>query len=98
MPIEIPEIRLALAPESDAARAAIGFEWAGPGIGTRSKLGGTPDWLQGSQVPSCSCDQPMSFYGQLDSIGDSICLADCGMIYVFVCFDCFESRAVFQSM
>ena len=39
----------------------------------------------------------MSFYGQLDSLGDQYNLADCGMVYVFVCFDCFESKSVLQS-
>jgi hypothetical protein len=24
-------------------------------------------------------------------------LADCGMIYVFVCFDCFETKSILQS-
>jgi len=39
----------------------------------------------------------MTFYGQLDSVGDAVCLADCGMIYVFVCFDCYETKSVLQS-
>jgi hypothetical protein len=39
----------------------------------------------------------MKFYGQLDSIGDDVTLADVGMIYVFVCFDCFTTRSVLQS-
>ena len=39
----------------------------------------------------------MSFYGQLDSINDDLCLGDCGMIYVFFCFDCFESTSLLQS-
>ena len=28
----------------------------------------------------------MTYYAQLDSINDEFCIADCGMIYVFVCF------------
>ena len=39
----------------------------------------------------------MSFYGQLDSIGDSYDLADCGIILVFVCFDCFETRSILHA-
>ncbi len=39
----------------------------------------------------------MDFYGQLDSIGDKYCLADCGMIYVFVCFGCYETKSIFQT-
>jgi hypothetical protein len=40
----------------------------------------------------------MTYYGQLDSIGDEITLADCGLLYVFVCFDDFTAAAVVQSM
>ena len=39
----------------------------------------------------------MTFYAQLDSINDEYNLADVGLIYVFVCFDCFETRSVLQS-
>ena len=39
----------------------------------------------------------MTFYGQLDSINDDICIADCGMIYVFICFDCFKAISIVQS-
>ena len=93
----IPEIPLELKPKSAEAEKVIGFKWADPEIGKRSKLGGTPDWEQHPQVPSCSCGKEMTFYGQLDSIGDEISLADCGMIYVFVCFDCFETKSVLQT-
>ena len=83
-------------PQTEAARAAVGFQWAGPGPGTRHKLGGRPDWLQGDQTPRCECGQPMQFYGQLDSIGDDFNLADVGIIYVFVCFDCFTTKSLLQ--
>ena len=37
--------------------------------GLRTKLGGTPDWVQGDETPSCpDCKQPMSFVAQIDSI------------------------------
>jgi hypothetical protein len=39
----------------------------------------------------------MSFYGQLDSINDEYDLADCGVISVFVCFDCYETKSVLSS-
>ena len=39
----------------------------------------------------------MTFYGQLDSINDDIVLADAGLVYVFVCFNDFEARAIVQS-
>ena len=93
----IPEIPFVPTPRTDDAKAAVGFKWAGGTVGTRSKVGGEPTWIQAPQTPICSCSQPMSFYAELDSIGDSVCLADCGMIYVFVCFDCFETRSLLQS-
>ena len=39
----------------------------------------------------------MTFYGQLDSINDEFRLGDCGMVYVFVCFDCIEVTSLIQS-
>jgi hypothetical protein len=35
----------------------------------------------------------MTFYGQLDSVGDDVVLADAGVVQVFVCFDCFDAAA-----
>lgn len=92
----IPEIRMLLDPKSDEAKAAIGFKY-NAGAGKATKIGGEPEWIQGDERPSCECGQTMTFYGQLDSIGDEYCLADCGMIFVFVCFDCFETKSVLQT-
>jgi hypothetical protein len=97
-PVSIPEIPLVPTPSTPEGEAAIGFRWAGARVGTRHKLGGSPDWQQAPDVPTClECTHPMSFYGQLDSIGDSFTLADCGLIYIFVCFDCFTTRSILQS-
>jgi hypothetical protein len=97
-PRRLPEIPLSPSPATDEARAAIGFKWAGEGVGRRHKLGGTPDWLQRPDLPTCEdCQQAMTFYGQLDSIGDGIALADVGMIYVFVCFGCYSTKSILQS-
>lgn len=95
--MKLPAIPLMPAPETDEAREVIGFRWADSEVGKRHRIGGEPDWLQGEDVPSCRCGKPMDFYGQLDSVGDKACLADCGLIYVFVCWDCFETRSVLQS-
>jgi hypothetical protein len=74
------------------------FQWAGKEIGTRHQLGGEPIYLQASSWPNCPNNHGrMTFYGQLDSVNDEFCVADCGMIYVFLCFDCFESASVVQS-
>jgi hypothetical protein len=92
----IPQISVSLDPETDEAKAAIGFK-NNAAAGKATKLGGEPEWIQGDDWPSCDCGQKMTFYGQLDSIGDEHNLADCGMIFVFVCFDCFETRSVLQT-
>jgi hypothetical protein len=95
--MDIPEIELTPTPHNDAAKRAIGFRWADKQMGHRHKLGGHPDWIQKSEAPCCSCGKAMTFYGQFDSIGDEYSIADCGMIYVFMCFDCFEAKAMVQS-
>jgi hypothetical protein len=93
----IPEIKLTPTPETAEAREAIGYRWNDEAC-KRHKLGRQPDWIQQPEAPVCEvCKQPMTFYGQLDSIGDDYDLADCGMIYVFVCFDCFTTQGVLQS-
>ena len=92
----IPEIPLMPTPATEEARSAIGYQWAGPGPGGRHKLGGRPDWLQSDETPRCECGKAMTFYAQLDSIGDKFDLADAGIIYVFVCFDCFTTRSLLQ--
>jgi hypothetical protein len=94
----MPEYRLHPEPMDDAARAALGFKWADARVGFRHKLGGVPEFQQKVAHPNCpSCSEPMTFYGQIDSIGDDYCLADCGMVFVFVCLDCFESTSLIQS-
>lgn len=96
--MKIPEIPLRPAPTSPEAHEALGFRYASSEVGRRHKLGGAPDWLASPARPSCdTCNSNMTFYGQLDSIGDGIVLADCGMVFVFVCFDCFTTKSVLQS-
>jgi hypothetical protein len=93
---QIPEIPLVMDPQTPEAHAAITFRW-NLRAGKRHKLGGAPDWIQDDDTPSCpDCAKPMTFYGQLDGIGDEIVLGDCGMIYVFFCFDCGTTQSVFQ--
>jgi hypothetical protein len=36
----------------------------------------------------------MTVYAQLDSVGDSLVIADCGLLYVFLCFGCFETKVL----
>ncbi|HEY1088941.1 MAG TPA: hypothetical protein VGE37_14655 [Archangium sp.] len=95
---EIPPFRLVAEPLDEEARSIQGYRWAGEEIGRRHRLGGEPNFMQAEDWPACpGCRQRMSFYAQLDSIGDSVDLGDCGMIYVFVCFDCFETKSILQS-
>jgi hypothetical protein len=48
--------------------------------------------------PVCGdCGEPTTFYGQLDSIGDAVTIADDGLVYVFVCFNDYEARAILRS-
>jgi hypothetical protein len=94
----IPPIKLVPEPLTDEARNLLKFKWAPKEIGTRHRLGGEPHFLQNEQGPSCPAGHGrMTFYGQLDSINDDICIADCGMIYVFICFDCHEATAIVHS-
>ena len=67
-------------------------------IGKRHRLGGQPD--KKVTVPVCpECRQKMTFYAQLDAIGqsDEYDIADAGLIYVYLCFDCFEVQALVHS-
>jgi hypothetical protein len=94
VPRRVPPFRLDAHPQTPEAEAAAAFDWASPEVGTRHRIGGEPDGVAESEYPRCrSCGHPMTFYGQLDSIGDDFVLADAGVIHVFVCFDCFEAAA-----
>ena len=95
---QLPLIKLRREPQDEEGRSAIGFRYAGGDIGDRNYIGGTPQWLQGEDTPRCPhCQGKMTFYGQLDSIGDNFAIADCGLIYVFFCFVCNAAEAVVQS-
>jgi len=95
---KIPPFKLVPEPQNDDAKNLPKFKWATKEIGTRHQLGGEPKFLQSASWPSCpTCREEMTFYGQLDSINDVICIADCGMIYVFICFGCFQSSSMVQS-
>jgi hypothetical protein len=94
----IPPFKLIPEPLNDEARRLPKFKWASNEIGTRHRLGGEPQLLQDEQWPTCPAGHGrMTFFGQLDSINDDICIADCGMIYVFICFDCSKAISIVQS-
>lgn len=97
----MPTFRLVAEPIDEAARQLLTNrdEHIEPSVGVRHKLGGQPDLIHALDWPTCpSCGDGMSFYGQLDSLpAVEFALADAGLIYVFVCFGCFEVKATLQS-
>jgi len=60
------------------------------------KYGGEPEWIQDPFEPEC-CGKPMTFYAQIDGLYNEFPLADSGMIYVFVCMDCYSVWSEMQS-
>jgi len=93
----LPEIPLRLAPESSKAKAVVEGGFGYSPAGDRHKLGGRPDWIQGDETPDCpECEGPMDFYAQLDHLGSLEALQDNGMIYVFLCRECYTTEAVLQ--
>lgn len=97
----LPAFRLIPEPMDDEARAVTAEprpDWVWEKIGTRHQLGGIPEFVQSDEYPSCkSCGEAMTFYAQLDAINHKYDLADSGLLYVFICFDCFETVSFIQS-
>jgi hypothetical protein len=93
----VPPFRLVAEPLDEIAAKLQPFRWAGRDVGKRHKLGGDADFVNKSEYPYCECGSQMSFYGQFDSISSDFNLADCGVISVFVCFDCFETKSLLTS-
>lgn len=91
--MQIPKIKLIPLPESKEAEEAIGYKWNNV-AGTRHFLGGTPEGVAEANYPKCDeCGKAMTFYAQIDSIGDKYDLADCMVIHNYVCFDCFTVKS-----
>lgn len=95
---KIPPFKLIMAPLNEEAKNLAKFQWADDEIGTRHQLGGEPSFIQEEDIPICSnCGKGMTFYAQLDSINDEYIIGDCGIIYIFFCFDCNEVKSIVQS-
>ncbi|MBR1911338.1 MAG: hypothetical protein IJ828_03160 [Treponema sp.] len=89
----LPCFNLILEPIDEKAKKLTPFRWASPEVGKRNKIGGLPTGIKENDYPICPCcGKKMTFYGQLDSINDDYIIADCGLIAVFICFDCNEVR------
>ena len=96
--LKIPEFKILLKGVSQEAKKLKKFRYADSEIGNRHKVGGEPNNIQDIDWPICACcKNKMSFYAQLDSLNDEFCIGDCGMIYVFICFDCLETKSIIQS-
>jgi hypothetical protein len=93
----IPEISLKMVPECSKAHAVVNGSFGYSEAGNGHKLGGSPDWIQSDETPDCpECGEPMDFYGQLDHLGSIESLKDEGMIYVFLCRECYATETVLQ--
>lgn len=98
--MQIPAFRLIPEPLSEEARALLDRpSYVEPNVGERHRLGGTPDLLEEDDWPACeTCGETMTFYAQLDALPSvGFDLTDAGLIHVFICFDCFDVRALLQS-
>jgi hypothetical protein len=67
-------------------------------LGKRHRFGGSPEWIQQQEHPKCDrCSCDLTFFAQLDAIGEGYRLGDAGLIYVFFCFRCKHAQSIFQS-
>ena len=90
---QIPKIKLVPQPETEKQNNAIGYKF-NKIAGTRHFLGGSPEEKHDYDYPACdSCGNVMTFYSQIDSIGENYDLADCMVIHTYVCFDCFTVKS-----
>jgi hypothetical protein len=63
-----------------------------------SKVGGSPNWIQGPEIPSCiRCNEPMAFLAQLASTPTLAYGPDEGTLYTFVCTACKVTASLVQS-
>lgn len=95
----IPPFKLIAEPLDEEGRRMPGFRWAGEDIGKRHRIGGDPETpVSDRDWPRCpDCGSKMTFYGQLDSLNDEFCIADAGMIHVWICFECNQVKAEIAS-
>ena len=69
----------------------------GKKAGGRSKVGGSPGWIQTESTPDCPrCKNPMAFVLQLAS-DSRIGYGDVGMFYAFACPECKVTASLIQS-
>ncbi len=59
-------------------------------------IGGSPDLIQVVEDDIAFCGRQLTFYGQFASIGGESEIVDGGMIYVLLCYHCFDPRSFLQ--
>jgi|GEM_PF-1400857 uncharacterized protein YwqG len=64
----------------------------------KHQFGGNPFWVQSEEVPNCKlCGKQMKFVAQVDSDWDvGIQFGDMGLLYAFLCEDCFVFATFMQ--
>ena len=91
--MKIPKIKLVTQPDNKEAEDTVRYKW-NKIAGTRHFLGGEPEEKHDYDYPKCNdCKETMTFYSQIDSIGQNYDLADCMVIHTYVCFDCFTVKS-----
>ncbi|MDB6124956.1 MAG: ankyrin repeat and protein mask-like [Pedosphaera sp.] len=83
---DLPECRVMLVPVPKGRKA-----------GHKSKIGGSPKWIQSESTPDCpKCEKSMAFVLQLAS-DSRISYCDMGILYAFACSDCKATASLIQS-
>lgn len=59
-------------------------------------LGGSPQWIQDDETPTCTCGKGMDFVLQIGEQKD-MNFGGGGCAYTFMCADCREARFLWQS-
>lgn|SRR6266481_1970279 len=94
---KIPAFKLVPEPQGDDGKNLPKFKWTGKEIWASPSARWRAKFLTRCVMAKLSNLQGANDVLRTDSINDDICIADCGMIYVFVCFDCFQSVSMVQS-
>lgn len=73
------------------------FERLASAAASGSKVGGSPKWIQGPEIPDCiACNEPMAFLAQIASTR-TLSFVDDGTLYTFVCAGCRMMASLVQS-
>lgn len=97
--VVIPEFKMILHPLSEEAKELRGINLDSKNICNESKLGGYPECITSEVWPNCpECGIKMSFYAQLAPVSPDYPICSNSTVYVFLCFDCYESFSIIQKV